>query len=87
MFEDIGFHVDELLTWPFQTPDFTIHWIMNKFLNYLPQHIRNELLSMPLSEFMVHEPGSAWWKHLYNFLPPDAISELACGNTLIATKK
>lgn len=86
IFESAGFRTDQLHTEPYQTPNWTIHWILSRLAQELPDSLRERLLSSTVAELIEQPPLSTFWSELASALPEDVISELACGNTLIATK-
>lgn len=87
IFERAGFRTDQLNTEPNQTPDWTIHWILSRLTQELPNKLRERLLGMTVADLIDNPPATAFWQELIKPLPERAVSELACGNTLIATKQ
>jgi SAM-dependent methyltransferase len=86
MFAD-GFVVAELQTFPNQTPDHMISWILRELVDGITdQGLREQLLGMSLAAIVQDPPGSAFWQRVLKALPPDRVEALASGNTLIATK-
>jgi SAM-dependent methyltransferase len=86
LFEDTGFSVQEIRTWPHQAPDYTLNWVFGKFVRDLPAAQRDKIMAMSVGELLSHRPGDAFWRELLSHLSDATILEFACGNTLIATK-
>jgi SAM-dependent methyltransferase len=87
IFQDNGFKIDTLATFPFQTPDYTINWILSKFMRDLSNSERREkLLAMTVRELIEEPPGGECWRKILSTLPDEMLSEFACGNSLIGTK-
>jgi SAM-dependent methyltransferase len=85
-FTDLGFAVNNIGTFPNQTPDYTVTWIVGRLLRALPKRKRRQFGRMRVSNLVAQNPENQFWKELLRDLPDDVISELACGNSLIATK-
>ncbi len=82
-----GFEIEFCQTEGNQTPAFTIQWIVGKFLHDLPPERRAIIGPMSVSEFASQPPTGQFWQNILTGLPDAMISEFACGNTLIATKR
>jgi SAM-dependent methyltransferase len=87
LFVDAGFDIIESKTYPFQGPDYTISWVLGKFVRSLPAHRQKEILSMSVDQLLAHLPQGAWWTDLLATIPDEVISEFACGNCLLAVRK
>lgn len=85
MFSD-GFEIQSCATGHWQTPAFTINWIVGKFLNDLPPEKRAVMESMSVRDLASLPPMSQFWQDILANLPDKMISEFAAGNTLVATK-
>jgi SAM-dependent methyltransferase len=87
IFEDEGFTVDRAFTGIHQTAAYTVQWILGRFAHHLKDpELRHEFAQMTVSDMVsMSQQDPRWWKFL-NALPPEAFSELACGNMLFATK-
>ncbi|MCJ2124742.1 class I SAM-dependent methyltransferase [Methylobacterium sp. J-077] len=87
LFEDNGFKTDMSFTGAHQTAAYTIQWILGRFAHHLTDpRLRHEFACMTVSDLVaMDQQNPLWWKFL-NALPPEAFSELACGNMLVATK-
>ncbi len=86
MFSD-GFEIHSCATGHWQTPAFTINWIVGKFLNDLPPEKRAVMESMSVRDLASLPPMSQFWQDILADLPDKMISEFAAGNTLVATKR
>jgi SAM-dependent methyltransferase len=86
LFTDLGFNVKETKTYGFQGPDYTINWILGKFVRDLPPLKRFRIQSMTISELLANPPETAFWKGILSGLDDRTIAEFACGNCLIANK-
>jgi SAM-dependent methyltransferase len=82
-----GFEIEFCRTEGNQTPAFTIQWVVGKFLHDLPPEKRAIIGAMSVSEFATQVPTGPFWQQILTGLPDSTISEFACGNTLIATKR
>jgi SAM-dependent methyltransferase len=82
-----GFDIDFCGTEPFATPDYTITWILALFLHRLPAAEQERVRAMTVADLVSHAPTSPFWTDLLSKLSDEATSELACGNSLIATKR
>lgn len=88
LFEDTGFDIERVETYPFQGPDYTISWVLGKFIRDFPDDaIREELLDMKVRELIEIVPGGERWRSFLSVVPDSTISEFACGNCLIGTKR
>lgn len=87
IFEDEGFTVDAAYTGAHQTAAYTIQWILGRFAHHISDRkLRHQFARMTVGDFVaMSQQDPLWWKFL-NALPPEAFSELACGNMLYATK-
>jgi SAM-dependent methyltransferase len=86
MFED-GFNVNFCGTDVFETPDFTVTWILRRLIDSLPIADQDRVRRMSVGDLVSQPPMGPFWKELLSKLSDDVMSELACGNTLIATKR
>ena len=86
MFEE-EFDVDFCSTEAFEAPDFTITSILGQFLAHLPPAERERVREMRVGDLISQPPMTPFWTDLLANLSDGAMSELACGNTLIATKR
>lgn len=86
IFLDNGFAISEIKTYPFQGPDYTIAWVLGKFVRSLPDDKREEMLSMTVSELLSHAPEDGWWEDKLRSVSDATISKFACGNCLTAVK-
>ncbi|WP_240320857.1 class I SAM-dependent methyltransferase [Sphingomonas crusticola] len=86
MFAD-GFTVEQLDTFPNQTPDHTVNWLLQDLTQSMAPAARERLLSMSVEALLRETPGSPFWEEVLASLSPKAIETLACGNTLIATRR
>lgn len=87
VFQDSGFRIDSAETLINQTPAYTIWWILAVMaLRIEDAELRTEFEEMTVKELIALDQQSpTWWKFL-NAISPSAMSELAAGNFLIATK-
>lgn len=87
VFEDSGFTVDLCETGAHQTAAYTMRWVFGAMAQRLPEGpLREEFEGLTVRELVAMDvQGERWWRFL-NALDPDAFSELACGNWLMATK-
>jgi SAM-dependent methyltransferase len=87
VFQDSGFRIDSAETLINQTPAYTIWWILAVMaLRIEDAELRTEFEEMTVKELIALDQQSpTWWKFL-NAITPSAMSELAAGNFLIATK-
>lgn len=83
-----GFDILEARTYPNQTPDHTVHWILGKLIRDLPSRAKQErILGMSVMELISHPPNGEFWTSILADAPDELVSEFACGNSLIATKR
>jgi hypothetical protein len=83
-----GFDIQEARTYPNQTPDHTVSWILGKLIRDLPSRAKRErVLKMSVMELISAPPNGEFWTWLLADAPDTLISEFACGNSLIGTKK
>jgi len=54
LFEDNGFHTDEIGTLEWQGPDSTITWIMNVLMRSLPPAAQKKIGKMRVSDLLSH---------------------------------
>jgi SAM-dependent methyltransferase len=87
VFEDAGFRIDSAETLINQTPAYTIWWILAVMAMRIEDpDLRAEFEGMTVKELVALDHQSpTWWKFL-NAISPAAMSELAAGNFLVATK-
>jgi SAM-dependent methyltransferase len=82
------FEIELCTTLPHQTPDHTISWVLGRMLSELPDiELRNRILNMSVGDLVKAPPMSDFWNRIVSALPDSAVSELACGNSLIGRKK
>jgi SAM-dependent methyltransferase len=81
------FEFQSCRTEAYQTPAFTITWIVGKFLNDLPPEKRSAVESMTVRDLVSQPPLGQFWQELLAGLSDKTISEFAAGNTLVATKR
>jgi SAM-dependent methyltransferase len=81
------FEIEVCRTEPWEGPNHTMNWVLGKFADRLPPQKRERLLRMSVAELIAQVPASPFWTELLSDLPDAVISEFACGNSLIATKK
>jgi SAM-dependent methyltransferase len=81
-----GFEVTECRTYNFQSPDWTIEWILGEFSRRLPAEKRERFLAMSVGELLQHPGLSPFWVDMLEGLPDEVLSEFACGNMLVARK-
>jgi SAM-dependent methyltransferase len=86
MFDD-GFDIEFCGTEPFEAPNFTIFWVLGKFINSLPAGEKERVQKMRVGDLISQPPMGPFWSDLLKRLPDEVMSEFACGNTLIATKR
>lgn len=70
-----------------QTPDHTVHWLLGKMVNDLPDDRRDKVKSMTVDQLISEPPGGAFWRWVLNSADDTWIEEFACGNSLIARKR
>jgi SAM-dependent methyltransferase len=87
IFTDRGFEIELIDTLPSQAPNYTISWVLGKFINDLPEHKRRDLLGMTVAELISHPADSPFWRAIIAGLPDPLISEFSCGNSLIGRKR
>lgn len=86
MFAD-KFDIEACRTEPFQTPDFTVSWVLGKFVRDLPAEKQSVIKSMMVGDLIAQQPNGEFWRAILEGLPDRFVSEFACGNTLIGKKK
>lgn len=87
IFEDTGFSVNHAYTGPHQTAAYTIQWILSRFNHHLPTpELRLEFGELKVSDLVALSQQDPIWLKFLSSLSPEASSELACGNMLVATK-
>jgi SAM-dependent methyltransferase len=87
MFAD-AFDIQQLDTHSYQTPDHTLSWILRSATEALAgTEVGDRLLEMRVGDLAREPAGSAMWQEIVAAMPAKAIETLACGNTLIATKR
>lgn len=86
MFSD-GFDIEFCRTEPSESPDYTISWVLGKFVDSLPPAKKERVLQMKVTDLLAQPRSGAFWSDLLEGLPDEVISEFACGNTLVATKR
>lgn len=86
MFAD-KFEIEVCRTEPFQMPDFTISWVLGKFVHDLPAEKQAMIKGMTVGDLLAQPPNGDFWRAILTGLPDRLISEFACGNTLIGRKK
>lgn len=88
IFEDEGFTVLNALTGEHQTPAYSLWWMMNRFAHHVgDDRLRAEFLSLRLVDLVTKDPRDPLWLKFMAAFPPEAMSELACGNFLVADKE
>lgn len=86
MFER-GFDIITLDTFPNQTPDHTVNWIVGQWAASLTSDAaREELLAMTIGDLLKQTPGDAFWTRILAATTDKAKMTYACGNTLIARR-
>ena len=72
----------------FQTPEFSLHWLLGRFAAEISDPRLNEQFrKMSVEELLAHPASeAAFWKPILKTLSKSAGGEFACGNYLIATK-
>lgn len=86
LFEDNGFHTDEIGTLEWQGPDATMMRIMNVLMRSLPPAAQKKIGKMRVSDLLSHPANDPFWKDLMNQIDDTTRSTLARGNNLVATK-
>ena len=81
------FEIMTCRTEPCEGPDYTISWVLGSFLQRLPEPHRTRLQDMTVGELVAQLPRGDFWTDLLRDLPDAVVSEFACGNSLIATKR
>ncbi len=83
-----GFDLITLDTFPNQTPDHTLTWILREFVDAIADEgLRAEFLDASLGDVLSTSPGQGLWSRVLPTLNSRALMGLACGNTLIARKR
>lgn len=85
LFKD-GFEINRIGTEFYEDPAFTFNWCLNSLLGQLPQSEKEEISRLSVGELATIGPMDPFWRRMMSALSDTAIRELACGNTLIATK-
>jgi SAM-dependent methyltransferase len=86
MFQD-GFEIITLDTFPNQTPDHTVNWILGQWAQSLTSDAaRDELMAMTVGDLLKQSPGDAFWSRILAATTDKAKMTYACGNTLIARR-
>lgn len=80
------FQIERLWTHDYETPDFSLSWMLGRFAASLDSEARDHFRQIKMGEILDHPPGDNFWQGLIKKLPETAIEELACGNSLIAVK-
>jgi SAM-dependent methyltransferase len=87
MFAD-AFDIRQLDTLGYQTPDHTLSWILRSATEALAgTEVGERLLNMRVADLVREPAGSATWQEIVSAMPASTVESLACGNTLIATKR
>ena len=89
IFEDVGFETNMAFTGAHQTAAYTVQWVLARWAHNIREDsaLLHEFAQMTFGDAIgMSQQDPRWWKFL-NALTPDAFSELACGNMLVATKK
>jgi hypothetical protein len=87
-----NFEVRELYTGPWQGPDFTVSWILNRLLSTIKdEDVRRRFSEMTIGD-LCSQPCSPLnegelWRTILGTLDDSDVSVLSCGNTLVATRK
>ena len=82
-----GFDVEFCRTEPWEGPDFTISWVLGKFVDSLPPEKQRRIREMTVADLIAQPRSGVFWSELLKELPDSVISEFACGNSLVATKR
>ena len=86
MFSD-GFSIDFCRTEGNEGPDSTISWILGEFIARLPPEKQTLIRGMSVGDLVAQPRFGPFWTDLLSGLPDDVISQFACGNTLVASKR
>lgn len=89
MFED-RFAIDQIDTFPNQTPAHTLHWILSVLLGDLAERAPDtfiKLRDMSVGALAGAPPEDALWRGVVDQLSPETVMALACGNSLIGRKR
>ena len=86
IFEDSGFTVESAETMDHQGPDHTISWILNDFMQALPDSARERFGKMSVADLLAQAPRTAFWQSFTGAIDDTARSTIACGNVLVASK-
>lgn len=86
MFAD-HFEVRELYTGSWQTPDWSINWILNSLLQSVDHEMRERLYRTTLGELAQHIPQDAFWRALVSTMDDRSIATLAAGNQLVGVRR
>lgn len=82
-----GFHLEFCRTEAWETPDYTILWVLGKFLDSLPPAKKDLILKMSVADVLAQPRSGSFWTDILEQLPDHVIAEFACGNSLVATKR
>ena len=86
LFRD-GFESIVLDTFPNQTPDHMLSWILREWSASLTsEKARAKLLRTSVKQLLDAPPGGPFWQEIIAATPDRAKMTFACGNTLIARK-
>jgi hypothetical protein len=61
--------------------------VLGKFVRELPVEKQDLIKSMTVGDLIAQQPHGEFWRAILEGLPDRLVSEFACGNTLIATKR
>ena len=87
LFEDNGFAVEMCATGAHQSPAYTIRWVLGAMAARLPEgDLRHQFAQMTIGEVVALDVQGETWRRFLDALEPAAVSELACGNMLVASK-
>lgn len=87
LFDDNGFSVEMCTTGAHQSPAYTIRWVLGAMAARLPEgELRLSFAQMTVGEVVALDVQGETWRRFLSALEPAAISELACGNILVASK-
>lgn len=81
-----GFQIDRIATEKYEDPAFSFNWYLISLMGQLPEAERAEMARMTVGELTALSPMDPFWRRMVGALSDTAVRELACGNTLIATK-
>jgi SAM-dependent methyltransferase len=87
LFTDNGFSIISCDTLPHQTVAHTVHWILDVMWRRLPYgKIRRQFEKMTVKDLIALDRNGKTWGQFIAALDDKAKEELACGNTLVASK-